>query len=46
MGVMVISHTAKDWINELGCKASIDETIRETLRELISISDEIIQIAI
>ena len=50
MGGVVIEHASKekylgDIISELGCKQSIDETIKERMRKLTSKGDEAIQIA-
>ena len=47
---MIIKHSQKekylgDIINEKGCKESIQETINERIRKLISKSEEIIQLA-
>ena len=47
---MVIKHAANekylgDWVNELGCKESIDDTIKERMRKLTSRVNEIILLA-
>ena len=41
MGGVVIKHAANkkylgDWVNELGCKESIDDTIKERMRKQTS----------
>ena len=50
MGGLVIKHAKSekylgDWVSELGCKVSIDDTIKERMRKKISKGNEIIQIA-
>ena len=50
MGGVIIKHIEAekylgDWVNEIGCKESIDDTIKERMRKQISKGNEIIQIA-
>ena len=47
---VVIKHAANekylgDWVNELGCKESIDDTIKERMRKLTSKANDIILLA-
>ena len=50
MGGLVIKHAGSekylgDWVNELGCKQSIDDTIKERMRKLTSKANDIIMLA-
>ena len=50
MGGVIIDHAEAekylgDWVSELGCRESINVTIKDRLRKLISKGDELIQIA-
>ena len=50
MGGLVIKHAVSekylgDWVNELGCKQSIDDTIKERMRKLTSKTNDIIMLA-
>jgi hypothetical protein len=50
MGGLVIKHAGSekylgDWVNELGCKHSIDDTIKERMRKLRSKTNNIIMLA-
>ena len=50
MGGLVIKHAGSkkylgDWVNELGCKQSIDDTIKERMRKLTSKTNDIIMLA-
>jgi len=50
MGGVAIKHAANekylgDWVNELGCKESIDDTIKERMRKLTSKTNDIILLA-
>ena len=47
---MAIKHAANekylgDWVNELGCKESIDDTIKERMRKMTSKTNDIILLA-
>ena len=51
MGGVVIKHAANekylgDWVNELGCKESINDIIKERMRKLTSKVNDIILLAI
>jgi hypothetical protein len=50
MGGLVIKHAGSekylgDWVNELGCKQSIEDSIKERMRKLTSKTNDIIMLA-
>ena len=50
MGGVIINHAGNekylgDWVNELGCKQSIEDTIKDRMRKLTGKVNEIILLA-